>query len=89
MASLETLLQKNCDCSDVGLVCVGWSKLHVKAMPVSRLCLFGVKRHNVFPQQPARLGVLPIKLRGGLGGRPKPRTRFRKVPRGSAYRFHC
>ena len=34
----------------------------------------------VFPQQPERLGVLPIKLRGG-SGRPKPCTRFREVPK--------
>ena len=42
---------------------------------------------HIFPQQPERLGVLPIKLRGGLGQPPEtlhqvPRgsTRFRKVP---------
>ena len=33
-----------------------------------------------FPQQPEGLGVLPIKLRGGLGQPPKPCTRFREVP---------
>ena len=34
----------------------------------------------ITPQQLEKLGVLPIKLRGGLGSRPKPGTRFPKVP---------
>ena len=34
----------------------------------------------VFPQQPERLGVLPIKLRGGLG---QPPETLHQVPRGS------
>ena len=33
-----------------------------------------------FPQQPERLGVLPIKLRGGLG---QPPETLHQVPRGS------
>ena len=33
-----------------------------------------------FPQQPERLGVLPIKLRGGLGQLPET---LHQVPRGS------
>ena len=40
---------------------------------------------QIFPQQPERLGVLPIKLRGGLGQRPEiwspDVTRFREVPK--------
>ena len=36
---------------------------------------------GVFPQQPERLGVLPIKLRGGLG---QPPETWNQVPRGSA-----
>ena len=40
-----------------------------------------------FPQQPERLGVLPIKLRGGLGQRPEMRSpgseRFRRNGTGS------
>ena len=46
----------------------------------------------VFPQQPERLGVLPIKLRGGLG---QPPETLHQVPRGSEgmepvpkWRFH-
>ena len=35
---------------------------------------------NIFPQQPERLGVLPIKLRGGLG---QPPETLHQVPRGS------
>ena len=35
---------------------------------------------GVFPQQPERLGVLPIKLRGGLG---QPPETLHQVPRGS------
>ena len=45
-----------------------------------------------FPQQPERLGVLPIKLRGGLG---QPPETLHQVPRGSEgmepvpkWRFH-
>ena len=47
---------------------------------------------EVFPQQPERLGVLPIKLRGGLG---QPPETLHQVPRGSKgmepvpkWRFH-
>ena len=58
------------------------------------------KTFGVVPQQPERLGVLPIKLRGGLGQPPKtlhqvprgsegmepvPNVRFREVPK---WRFH-
>ena len=39
---------------------------------------FGV--FEFFPQQPERLGVLPIKLRGGLG---QPPETLHQVPRGS------
>ena len=49
-------------------------------------------RKIFFPQQPERLGVLPIKLRGGLG---QPPETLHQVPRGSAgmepvpkWRFH-
>ena len=35
---------------------------------------------DVFPQQPERLGVLPIKLRGGLG---QPPETLHQVPIGS------
>ena len=35
---------------------------------------------NFIPQQPERLGVLPIKLRGGLGHPPET---WHQVPRGS------
>ena len=42
---------------------------------------------DVFPQQPERLGVLPIKLRGGLGQRPEiwspGSERFRRNGTGS------
>ena len=37
-------------------------------------------RKGIFPQQPERLGVLPIKLRGGLG---QPPETLHQVPRGS------
>ena len=39
----------------------------------------------VLPQQLEKLGVLPIKLWGGLG---QPPETLDQVPRGSAYRFH-
>ena len=52
-------------------------------MPMNEYFWEGFKtptRKLVFPQQPERLGVLPIKLRGGLG---QPPETLHQVPRGS------
>ena len=51
-----------------------------KTVPVHQLLGFS---HGLmfFPQQPERLGVLPIKLRGGLGQPPETLHQFREVPK--------
>ena len=45
----------------------------------------GLYMSSFSPQQLEKLGVLPIKLQGGLGQPPETKD---QVPRGSAYRFH-